>query len=373
MTSEVLHNRVKALKEFLFGYNIVPVQEREIQSGYQIQLFDENGKLTINIYSTGRIILQGKQTSLKDALQNWVDGISVMSSTEPSHSATTNTAKFLVQEAEFETIKHLLLESSDSAQIIEQDTLGSQQVFRIELRQAHEKVVITQYKTGTLLVQGKLGSLFENVCQLLEGLVPQSFIEKSVRYIPDDKRDFVAREMSHPKVEADALSWATKQLDGQAILSFLSVNDKKTYLSGVGLLLTVERFNIALEDFSALVMPFARVFEGFLIQLAIALKVADAQKLETDPGGARISDYLDEIRRQITSNDKRYNSIHERLDSVWKDIRNKLFHSDLYGPQRYSSFIIAQNDIYTINNAICQAYNFLTKSGVLISSEPPTL
>jgi hypothetical protein len=120
-------------------------------------------------------------------------------------------------------------------------------------------------------------------------------------------------------------------------------------------------------------MPFARVFEGFLIQLAIALKVADAQKLETDPGGARISDYLDEIRRQITSNDKRYNSIHERLDSVWKDIRNKLFHSDLYGPQRYSSFIIAQNDIYTINNAICQAYNFLTKSGVLISSEPPTL
>jgi ribonuclease HIII len=271
---------------------------------------------------------------------------------------------------EIEKVKQLL--SGLGPRTIVQEAPGQSLIFRIDMYQdtewAKEKVVVSQYKNGTLQVQGK-GELFDSVCLQLQAALLQSFAERGAQFVPESSRHALFEHMNRPQTERNALEWAYKSLGEQAF-AFLEMNDRETYLSGVGLFLSIQEINLQLPDYSIVVMPFARAYEGFLIQLAVQLGITTQETMLANAKVTKIGEYLKQIKDKIEKTDKtRYSHLIDTLQSAWRGVRNKVMHSDPANPHPYTQLSYAEQDIQAIHRAISLGYGYLVECGILQQAE----
>ncbi|MDW8327807.1 MAG: ribonuclease HIII, partial [Anaerolineales bacterium] len=219
--------------------------------------------------------------------------------------------------------------------------------------------------TGTLLVQGKTGELFEQVCALLEGVISQPFAERGARYVPDSEREAALEYLNKPEAEREALDWIDEHL-GQDVFGFLPSNEREGYISGASVLLWLKATGRKLPDYSTVVMPFARAYEGFVIQLAIHLGIATEEKIRASVDEMRAGNFLQQLRDKIVKTDKdRYEGLADTLHSAWRDIRNKVLHSDPLNPPPHRNLAHAEDDIATLNRAMFRGYEYLVERGIV--------
>ncbi|MFQ3611806.1 MAG: hypothetical protein SNJ72_09980, partial [Fimbriimonadales bacterium] len=58
--SEKLRKNLEALRHFVEERNWDILEEKEIESGHQVKVFDGTDSCSVNLYETGRIVAQGK-------------------------------------------------------------------------------------------------------------------------------------------------------------------------------------------------------------------------------------------------------------------------------------------------------------------------
>jgi ribonuclease HIII len=271
---------------------------------------------------------------------------------------------------DIEKVKQLLL--GLSPRTIVQEAPGQSLIFRIDMykdtERAKERVVASQYKNGTLQVQGK-GALFDSVCLQLQTALLQSFAERGTQFVPESERHTLFEHMNRPQTERIALEWAYKYL-GEQGFELLEMNDRETYLSGAGLFLSIQEMNLQLPDYSIVVMPFARAYEGFIIQLAVQLGITTQESILANAKGMKIGEYLKQIKDKIERTDKtRYGHLIDTLQSAWRGVRNKVMHSDPANPHPYTQLRDAEQDIQAIHRAISLGYGYLVERGILQQAE----
>jgi ribonuclease HIII len=371
----VLDKNVQAFREFAQRKGWTILAEREVQSGYEFRVTDGREKIPISFYTTGKALIQGKAGSLQAEIQAWWQNFSVAPSPTPKKdstpasvsSATTSTAsgrtaRFYVAQDRIDRVKQLLAESGGQ---IQEPTPDPHQFYRAEVRRGIDKVLASQFKTGTLLVQGKTGELFEEVCTLLEGVISQPFAERGARYVPDSERESVLEYLNKPEAEREALDWIDEHL-GQGVFEFLPSNEREGYISGASILLWLKVSGRKLPDCSTVVMPFARAYEGFVIQLALHLGIATEEKIRASVDQMRAGDFLQQVRDKIVQTDKdRYEGLADTLQSAWRDIRNKVLHSDPLNPPPHRNLAHAEDDIATLNRAMFHGYEYLVERGII--------
>jgi ribonuclease HIII len=71
MDEPKLQSNIQALREFIHSKGWTIVSEKEIQSGYQLVVTDGATRIPINLYSTGKALIQGKASSLQNELTSW--------------------------------------------------------------------------------------------------------------------------------------------------------------------------------------------------------------------------------------------------------------------------------------------------------------
>jgi hypothetical protein len=238
----------------------------------------------------------------------------------------------------------------------------------LEIRQAQERVVATLYTTGTLLVQGKVSPLFESVCATVETLLGSSFAERGARYVPETQREVILHHLNQPAHQRQAHTYAEQQL-GQQLYAFLSQADRDTYLAAVGALLSLKATQTALPDYSLLVMPFARVYEGFLLQLASRLDpLALSQKKDTLSRG-QASVALTILSQHLQRGDKQQaGKLKELLYATWRGIRNKVMHAQGPETNAYRHLQAALDDIGAIHLAMREGYGYASREGFIGST-----
>jgi ribonuclease HIII len=160
MDQVTLQQNIAAFRDFFTQNMMLIVSEREIQSGYLFQVNDRQNKISVSLYSTGKTLIQGKECELKTRIDAWWrDQSLLVQNTHTSESSSTenvrydNTSKFIAPISDFEAVKQLLFEA-DIQKDLNDALLNSQQVFRLTFHDDRHRVVVTQYQTGTLLVQG---------------------------------------------------------------------------------------------------------------------------------------------------------------------------------------------------------------------------
>lgn len=99
MAESKLQANIDAFREFVHTNGWSIVEEKEIQSGYQITVADGKTKIPAAFYNSGKALIQGKQGELRTEIQSWWNGRKTSSdmpaspiSAQPSLVETPSTA-----------------------------------------------------------------------------------------------------------------------------------------------------------------------------------------------------------------------------------------------------------------------------------------
>lgn len=279
----------------------------------------------VNVYQSGKVSYGGKVTSLRQQVEEWCNLQQAAAAQQPIEGSTSRATRYVVNPNKFDRIRNALAKIPAKISWQEEDP-NNVQVYRADIQADGERVVVTQYKTNTLLVQGRLSPLFDQVCHLLDEKLVQSTAERTTRYIPEEQRDATLAEMNQPEAEVEAWKWLEARLD-PAIVQFLDKYDQDTLLSGAMLLQAVKSASLSLPDYSPLVMPFARAYEGFLIKLFMHIGLADSKKIKQNVGAITVGAWLDQVLNLIVDT-RRHGHIVSTLKSAWESTRHLMIHSD---------------------------------------------
>lgn len=237
-----LRENLEALRAFVQQNGWEITEEREIQSGLCVDIFDGTSLANVNLYETGSVVVQGKPSILQIELRSWSQSINVRNQSRPPKRSDPQHEphRFRVSAVDQGDVQEDLINQFHAS--IEHHP-ESNISYRLRIREADSEVTIHQYTSGTLMAQGAPSALLNRVVSFLN---------------------------NHPKVKPfkkDYLQQADQFLAqhlGNEILACLSEGDREGIRSAAALYFAVEQEEIRLSDYSPLVMPFFRAFEGFV-------------------------------------------------------------------------------------------------------------
>jgi len=368
MTADQISANLATLEYFLKEKGWRIFEQKNIDYGRQVIVTDGTTRLPVNFFNTGKILVQGKSCEMKTALTEWANliqaGLKPETAGAPAQTRQNRIAKYLVIPDNIEKIRDVVL--SLPGEVSAKEAGGPAEVYRVETRREGNRVTITQYNSGTLMVQGLSSPHFDAVCEALDEHLAQSFSERATRFIVGEtERTTAATYLEKPEAENEATLWLLEQIDPNA-LKFLYENDRRTLLAAAGIRNAFHKTTQPLPDYSVVVMPFAKPFEGFVIRLAVHLELTTEDALKRKANEIEIGAWLETIKSRLPDV-KRYGEIHAALDAAWQ-CRHKALHSDFAHPlSTLKTFAEAEHEVATILRAMVRAYRVFVEEGVQLA------
>lgn len=359
-------NYLEEFRKFVQEKNWQVFSEKEIDHGYQIVVIDGITRLPVNFFHTGKITPQGKPCETKTAITEWANLIQsglVATSVDAPPISQNRISKYFVLPENFEKIREII--HSLAGEILEKDVSGPADVYRIENKLDGNRVTISQFNSGTLMVQGLSSNLFDSVCEVLDTHLTQSLAERASRYLSgESERNTVTAYLEQPDAENESTKWLLQHLD-KKVLNFLYGNDQRTLLAAAGVRNAFQKSTDGLPDFSVVVMPFAKPYEGFLVKLAVHLGLTNEEALARKASEIEVGAWLNDIKERIP--DKRRNGdTVSGLDAAW-NCRHKAVHSDAFHSlSTLKTFNDAEHEIATILRAMKRAFTVFVEDGVAL-------
>lgn len=213
--TDMLAANVQTFKQFVEerGWTIQTV--KELEHGRQLVVTDGAQQLPVDFYYTGKIVVRGKPGSLQSTVEEWKNSLQKDTSSGTSSGGNerqNRVSKYLVLPGNIDRIRDEVVFSLLGG-VTQKETTGSAELYRVEVRQDTFRVTLTQYRSGTLMVQGRFSPLFDLVCEVLDQHLTQSFSARAARFVPgDNERSAVARYLESGEAENEARSWLLEQV-----------------------------------------------------------------------------------------------------------------------------------------------------------------
>jgi len=355
---------LEEFRKFVQEKNWQIFSEKEIDHGYQVVVVDGLNRLPVNFFHTGKITPQGKSCETRTAITEWANLIQsglISAPVESSPVSQNRISKYFVLPANFEKIREII--HGLSGEIVEREVTGPADVYRIENRLDGYRVTISQYSSGMLMVQGLSSALFDSVCEVLDLHLTQTLADRASRYLPgESERNTVTAYLEQPNAENESTQWLLEHID-RKVLDFLYDNDRRTLLAAAGVRNAFKKSSEGLPDYSVVVMPFAKPYEGFLMRLAIHLELTLEDALAKKASEIEVGAWINQIKER-NPDVKRYGDIVAGLDAAW-NCRHKAIHSDAFLPLSVlKSFNDAEHEISTILRAMARSYVIFVEEGL---------
>ncbi len=344
------------------GWQIV--REKDIDHGRQVVITDGFIQLPVNFFNTGKITPQGRACETKDVITEWVnlrDAGLVSSPKDEVLMPQNRISKYFVLSENIEKIREVI--SDLPGEILDKEVAGPADVYRIENRLDGNRVTISQYNSGTLMVQGLSTELFDNVCDVLDIHLIQTLPERASRYLAkESERNTVTSYLEQPEAENESTQWLFQNIEKE-VVEFLYENDQRTLLAAAGVRNAFQRSKGNLPDYSVVVMPFAKPYEGFLMKLAVHLGLTHEDALAKRANEIEIGGWVNQIKNRMPD-PKRFGEIATGLDAAWK-CRHKAVHSDPFlSLSTLKLFNDAEHEIATILRAMTRAHAVFVGDGI---------
>jgi hypothetical protein len=333
------------------------INEKDIDHACQVTITDGVVHLPINFFHTGTITAQGKSCDTKTTITEWANliqsGVIAIVPVNEAPIAQNRISKYFVLPENFDKIREVI--HGLQGEILEKDVTGPADVYRIENKFEGNRVTFSQYSSGTLMMQGLSSKLFDSVCEILDLYLTQSLAERASRFLPREaERNTVTVYLEQPNAENESTQWLLQHID-KKVLDFLHENDRRTLLAAAGVRNAFQKTKETLPDYSVVVMPFAKPYEGFLTRLSIHLGLTTEAELAKTADEIVVGGWLRSIKERIPD-PKRYGDISAGLDAAWNS-RHKAVHSDAYNSLSVlKAFADAEDEIATILRAMKRAY-----------------
>ena len=287
-----------------------------------------------------------------------IDNI-VKEKTVPIHTSIKITEK-----SKIEKLKNHLLASFTNTSIIEKQ---SPIYYRLKIQNNDDKFTLTQYETGTLLLQGQSTKLFSDILDKIQSISPLSDLENTLLYVPQENQSQVKNAFDKNKNDfSEIYDLAKKRISSEAF-SYLFKNDQQTLVSAIGILEVVRSNKLNIPLYNPILYPFAKVFEGFVIKLLIDKAFFTFDAYKANPEVADIGNALRKKKLKKYIKDTRRNEfVLDKLITTWESLRCHELHSD---PAQDDSIINltdidqVDNRIGEISGTIIDAYRIIVENG----------
>lgn len=347
MQQQILQNFIN-----YFTQNNLHYKQDEIPHGIKLDVSDLTNKATVIIYNTGTVSIQGSDSPLKDRLERFKGNIRY-----PAILACTQ--KYIVLARDLQNAIREELRNIPNIESEEKKVTPSK-VYCLSLKKDLFQATVTQFTNGTILIQGKADDLFNDVCDRIEHIAQPSLQEVATRFISfdEDKVNNFAKACS-PELIETARGKAKICLDEQ-LFDFLDDHDKKYVVAAFCLKLR----QIPLPEYSPIVMPLSKAFEGFTKKVLISLNLADkAETKKPDWNFGKVwgsQEYRDFIRKDVY-----HKNFLEKLKAEIPFSRHMFMHSDEDPSAQLDTYEKAEQKINEIANIMKETYRYFASKNVL--------
>lgn len=294
---------------------------------WRLEISNIRERTIVTVYHTGKIVMGGKNNSLQQEFND----LKYKFESEPQ--------SFLVDEAEeikacvqrydilLPTLRTKIRESLNTLQkttLVITDNPKADIDYRAKITRNDLSLTVTQYKNGTLFFQGKTDKLFHEYCDLIEKTANPSEKEVIARFISCDEDNL---KIFSTKYTPELITMAennVKQKIGD-VFNYLEPYDQKWFVASECLCLT----KIPLPEFSPLVMPASKAFEGFTKKLIVGIGLVDPDHFKTQQANfSPLNDEKNPRRVTICKKEKHAHSMLKKVSLCLDVNRNFMMHSD---------------------------------------------
>ncbi len=205
-----------------------------------------------------------------------------------------------------------------------EDNLNKRIQYIAKISRGKLTLTVTQFSNGTLLLQGKNNTLFSNACEIIERIANPD--EKAViaRFISDDEENLKQFSMKYtPELLAQAEANIKSKLG--EVYDYLYEYDRKYFVASECLCIA----GIPLPEYSALVMPASKGFEGFAKKLTVDIGLFDSNHFKSKNASFGVLSDKTHPKRKAVCQKNKYNETHlEQLDLAIDKYRHFMMHSD---------------------------------------------
>lgn len=360
---------VEKVRAILSSHGVNSALEKEVNNGFGLK-FEQGKSFSIVLYFKGASSSKVVFEKAPEEINTWFATDEESEKDESNEVPFSNPdvpihASFKINAPENqEAIHNKILEKfPDADESKPKDTI----FYKMRIEKHKIALTITQFYTGTILLQGIDSFLVANILSIIQEINPITVKENALMYVPETEKEEVSNAIdSVPDIFADLYDEAQKRVSKEAF-DFLFNNDKQTLVSAVGMLKAVKQTDLKIPLYNPVLYPFAKVFEGFIIRLMIEKCFFTYESYQMNPNIADIGNALrDRKFNKYIKDLKRDGNVSEKLKVMWEDLRCHELHSDPAQNQRIINLTDiqqAENRVGEISSSILDGYRILVENG----------
>ena len=333
-------------------------KQSEDSNFVRIDISNITERTLVNIYYTSRILIQGS----KNALKNEFEDLKVKFEANPQSFIKDDlpkikacTARYDIMLSDFRTeIKRSLNTLGTTLEIIDNPYKAID--YKAKITRNGFSLSLTQYSNGTLLLQGKTDKLFSDCCDNIEKIANPAEHDVIARFISSDEKGLEVFTSKYTPRLIELAETKVKEEVGCAY-NFLEPYDKKWFVASECLCLT----EIPLPEYSPLVMPASKAFEGFAKKLLVGIGLfpIDFFKLKTATFSI-LNDKDHPARKSICAKEKHADTMLKKISLCLDVNRNFMMHSDeskITKVESQNEAVKKVNDIFVETKQIFEYFN----------------
>jgi len=252
------------------NYQVLP---RDEENSRRLDISNFSERTIVKIYTTGTIQNQGPQNQLKAEMETLKENFEA----NPQSFLEDKTLESKLCATKYDimlpdirtTIKEILNTLDGSVRITDNPKTNIE--YRSKIIRNSFSLTVTQYNNGTLLLQGKTDKLFHDYCDLIEQIANPSDKEIIARFVSSDEETLSRIVATCTPQLIDLAEKNVKAKLGE-VYYYLEPYDQKLFAASECLCLV----GIPLPEYSALVMPASKAFEGFAKKLLVGIDLVEA-------------------------------------------------------------------------------------------------
>jgi len=302
------------------------VKQSEELNNLRIDISNLSERTIVKVYYSGKVQIQGGQNSLKAEIERLKEDFEANPQSFLGHEIPEIKACITRYDIMLRELRAKIKESLKTleATLAIAENPNSAIEYRAKIARNDFSATLTQYNNGTLLLQGKTDKLLDDSCDLIERIASPSEKDVIARFISSDEKNL---ELFVAKYTPQLIELAENNVKNKIAnaYEYLEPYDKKWFVASECLCLT----KIPLPEFSPLVMPAAKAFEGFVKKLLVGIGLVEADHFKTSYSNfSALNNMNDPKRRSICNKEKQADTMLKKIDLCLKTNRHFWMHSD---------------------------------------------
>ena len=309
------------------GRNYQVKTSEDTNNDWWVEISDYNNRTVVTVYHTGSIVVGGPASSLKEEFEKLKEDFQkapgdFLGTEIVEVKSCVQKYDILISDLRLKIKRELSSLEKVSVEIVEIPSADVE--YRARITRNTLSLTLTQYNNGTLLLQGKTDNLLNDYCDLIDKNANPSDKEIIARFISYDEENL---KLFTAKYTPELLTVAEKYLRKTIgdVFNYLHPYDQKWFVASECLCLT----QIPLPEFSPVVMPASKAFEGFAKKLLIDIGLFASDHFKTKKGNfAVLSDVTNPKRLAICAKDRHADTMLKKISLCLDMSRNFMMHSD---------------------------------------------